>query len=104
MILAIVPIFDENKYIRLPKLNSTPELEVQVEPKLPEEDTIVVDTSYLYTPGSPEIEGLEGPEVVELEGLDSSELEELSNPESEGPEASELRGNSAADSTETQET
>jgi hypothetical protein len=112
VVLATAPIFDESKHIRLPEPNSTSEPEAQVEPELPEGDTIVVDTSHLYAPGSPEIESSEGPEAaepegpeaVELEGSDSSELEELSNAESEGPEAPELGGSSASESTETQGT
>jgi hypothetical protein len=96
VVLATAPIFDESKHIRLPEPNSTPEPEAQVEPELPEGDTIVVDTSHLYAPGSPEVEGSVGP--------DSSELEELNSIESEDPETPELGGNSAAESTETQGT
>jgi hypothetical protein len=81
VVLATAPVFDENKHIRLSEPNTTPELEAQDE--LPEGDTIVVDTSHLYAPGSPEIEALEDPEVGGLEDPESSEIEELSSPESE---------------------
>jgi hypothetical protein len=112
VVLAIAFIFDESKYIRLFKPNSISELEVQVESKLSERDIIIIDTSYLYISGSPEIEGsegsevedsesLEGSEVVESEDPNSSELEELSSLESEGLKAFKLEGNSIAESTET---
>jgi hypothetical protein len=104
VVLATAPMFDENKHIRLPEPDSTPEPEAQAEPELPDGDTIIVDTSHLYTPGSPEIESSEDPETGDLESSDSSELEELDSPELEAPEAPEFRGDSAPESTETQET
>ncbi|KAM3067034.1 hypothetical protein ACMFMG_012223 [Clarireedia jacksonii] len=100
VVLATAPVFNENKHIRLAEPNATPEPEVQVEPELPEGDTIVVDTSHLYAPGSPEIARQEGPELGGINDSDSSELGELSD--QEDPEAPEFRGNSATDSTETQ--
>jgi hypothetical protein len=100
VVLAIVPIFDESKYIRLSEFNSTSKPEVQIESELSEGDTIIMDISYLYISRSSEIESSEDPEAAESEGSDSSELEELSNQESEGLEAPELEGNSIADSIE----
>jgi hypothetical protein len=100
VVLATVPRFIENQPFKL-ESSETPEVSnpegVSSEAELPEEDTIIVDTSYLEdlgmaSPGGSEstelseLNKLEGPEDSELEGDKPLEDESLEDTEAQEPQ------------------